>query len=100
METNLDNSMNPVNTPVGTPEQDKGIGAKIGIAIIVIILIAGAIFFFLSNKDSANTTDEQATENIVTDPENASEEDFLNDLDSSVDVDLEASLIEADTNFK
>jgi hypothetical protein len=88
------NNTAPLNNLGGQPVGEKGIGAKIGIAIIVIILIAGAVFFFLSKKESVEMVDEQNTENIVTDPENATEEDFMNDLDSSVDVDLEANLMD------
>ncbi len=91
------NNVAPVNNLGGQPNQDKGIGAKIGIAIIVIILIAGAVFFFLSKKESVEMVDDQNTENIVTDPENATEEDFMNDLDSSVDIDLGANLMDLDS---
>lgn len=88
------NNATPSNSFGPQANQDKGTGAKIGIAIIVIILIAGAVFFFTSKKDEVNRSEEQTSENIVTDPENASEEDFINDLDSSVDIDLGANLME------
>ncbi len=102
MDQNTTPAQNPLTTPSQMPpqlHQEKRIGPIVGVLIIVLVLILGALYFFSQRLDTTPVVEDQASVQTSESNSNMTASAAEADDVTSLQTDLEAEMKDVDYSF-